>query len=74
MPQSLPITINLGPGNEHESRSRMISQDSKSRCTRRPKRVYGDDKYNTQFVMMYLVSRSIAARITESKHAEEIDK
>lgn len=67
---SLPISIDLGPGNEHESR-RLISllKNIRIRGTRRPrnrpKRVYGDNKYHTPLIMMYLASRGIAARIKE---------
>jgi hypothetical protein len=67
---SLPVSIDLGPGNEHESR-RLITllKDIRIKGTRRPrsrpKQVYADTKYNTPLVMMYLASRGIAARIKE---------
>jgi hypothetical protein len=72
---SLPVTIDLGPGNEeqHENR-RLITllKDIRIRSIRRPrsrpKRVYTDNnKYHTPLlVMMYLASRGIIAeRIKE---------
>jgi transposase len=68
---SLPVTIDLGPGNEHESR-RLFSllKNIKIKGTRRPrsrpKQVYADNKYHTPSVMMYLEGRGIiAARIKE---------
>lgn len=67
---SLPIAIDIGPGNEHESR-RLITllKDIRIRGTRRPrnrpKQVYADNKYHTPLVMTYLGSRGIAARIKE---------
>jgi transposase len=68
----LPVSIEIGPGNEHESR-RLIpilkNIRIRSRGTHRPrskpKRVHADSKYHTPLVMMYLASRSIAARIKE---------
>ena len=64
----MPVTIDLGPGNEHESRQLMpLLKSIRIRGTRRPrsrpKRVYADTKYNTPLVMMYLAARGIAARI-----------
>ncbi len=70
-PQFLPVTIDLGPGDEHESRRRLFHlKNIRIRSTRRPRnkpnRVYGDNKYNTPLVRTYLASRSIAAaRIKE---------
>ena len=68
----MPVSIEIGPGNEHESR-RLIpilkNIRIRSRGTHRPrskpKRVHADSKYNTPLVMMYLGSRGIAARIKE---------
>jgi transposase len=67
---SLPVTIDLGPGNEHESRRLpSLLENIRIRGTRRPrnkpKRVYADNKYHTPSVMTYLTSRGIAARIKE---------
>jgi transposase len=67
-PASLPVTIDLGPGNEHESRRlfnllKNIRIRSIRRPRNRPKCVYADNKYHTPLVMMYLASRGIAARI-----------
>ena len=70
---SLPVAIDLGPGNEHESRRlipllKNIRIRSTHRARNRPKRVYADNKYHmsdTPLVMMYLGSRGIAARIKE---------
>jgi hypothetical protein len=70
MPQSLPVTINLEPGNEHESR-KLISllKDIRIKGTRRPrsrpKCVYANNKYYTPLIMMYLTSKGIASRIKE---------
>lgn len=69
-PSSVPVTIDLGPGNEHESRRLMpLLKNIRIRGTRRPrsrpKRVYADNKYHTPLVMMYLAARGIAARIKE---------
>lgn len=67
---SLPVTIDLGPGNEHESR-RLITllKDIRIKGIRRPrsrpKQVYADTKYHTPLVMMYLAGRGIAACIKE---------
>lgn len=61
---SLPVTIDLGPGNEHESR-RLISllKNIRIRGTRRPRNrprcVYADNKYHTPLIMMYLAGRGI---------------
>ena len=67
---SLPVAIDLGPGNEHESRRlfpilKRIRISGTRRPRSRPKRVYADTKYHTPLVMMYLASRGIAARIKE---------
>lgn len=69
-PTSLPIAIDLGPGDEHESRRlfpllKNIGIRGTRRPRSRPKRVYGDNKYHTPLVMMYLAGRGIAARIKE---------
>jgi transposase len=66
----LPVAIDLGPGDEHESRRlmpllRSIRIRSARRPRNRPKRVYADNKYHTPLVMMYLAARGIAARIKE---------
>jgi transposase len=70
MLHSLPITIDLGPVNEHESRRFIwLLKNIRIKGTRRPwsrpKQVYADNKYHTPSVMMYLASRGIAARIKE---------
>lgn len=72
---SLPVSIDLGPGNEHESRRlipllkdiriKSIRIKSIRRPRSRPKQVYADNKYHTPLVMMYLSSRAIASRIKE---------
>lgn len=67
---SLPVSIDLGPGNEHESRRLIpLLKDIRIKSIRRPrsrpKQVYADNKYHTPLVMMYLGSRGIAARIKE---------
>lgn len=67
-PQSLPVGIDLGPGNEHESRRlfpllKNIRIRGTNRPRSRPKRVYADNKYHTPLVMRYLAGRGIAARI-----------
>lgn len=69
-PQSLPVAVDLGPGDQHESRRVFpLLKSIRIRGTRRPrsrpKRVYADTKYNMPLVMMYLGSRGIAARIKE---------
>lgn len=57
---SLPVAIDLGPGNEHESR-RLITllKDIRIKSIRRPrsrpKQVYADTKYHTPLVIMYLL-------------------
>lgn len=66
----MPVTIDLGPGDEHESRKvfpllKSIRIRSSRRPRNRPKRVYADNKYHTPLVMMYLAARGIAARIKE---------
>jgi transposase len=66
----MPVTIDLGPGDEHESRRLFplltnLRIKSTRRPRSRPKRVYADTKYNTPLVMMYLAGRGIAARIKE---------
>jgi transposase len=73
MPASLPVTIDLGPGNEHESRrlfnllKNIRIGGGTQRPRNRPKRVYADTNYNTPLVMMYLASRGIAARIKKRR-------
>jgi transposase len=69
---SLPVTIDLGPGNEQHGSRRLITllKNIRIRSIRRPrnkpKRVYADNnKYHTPSVMMYLAGRGIAARIKE---------
>lgn len=69
-PSSLPVAIDLGPGDEHESRRlfpllKGIRISGTRRPRSKPRRVYADTKYNTPLVMMYLASRGIAARIKE---------
>jgi transposase len=66
----MPVVIDLGPGNEHESRRlipllRNIRIRGTSRPRNRPKRIYADNKYHTPLVMLYLASRGIAASIKE---------
>ena len=63
-PTSLPITIDLGPGDEHESRRLFpLLRNVRIRGTRRPRNrpkcVYADNKYHTPLVMMYLTGRGI---------------
>lgn len=76
---SLPVSIDLGASNEHESR-RLITllKDIRIKGTRRPrsrpKQVYADTKYNTPLVMMYLTSRGIAARIKERVNSKRKKK
>lgn len=67
---SLPVSIDLGPGNEHESRRLIpLLKDIRIKSIRRPRsrprQVYADNKYHTPLVMMYLSSRGIASRIKE---------
>ncbi len=62
---SLPVTIDLGPGNEHESRKRpsplmniMIRGNRRPR--NRPRCVYADNnKYYTTLIMIYLADRGM---------------
>ncbi len=71
MLHSLPITIDLGPGDEHESMRlfpllKNVRIKGTRRPSNRPKCVYANNKHHTPLVMMYLGSRRVVvARIKE---------
>jgi hypothetical protein len=73
---SLPVSIDVGPGNEHESRRLIpLLKNIRIRGIRRPRNrlrcVYADNKYPTPIIMMHLASRGIAAYIKERKRANK---
>jgi hypothetical protein len=76
-PQSLlPVTIDLGPGDEHESRRlfsllKNIRIKGTRRPRNRPKWVYADTKYHTPLVSTYLAGKSSAAGIKELVNMKE---
>jgi hypothetical protein len=67
---SLPVGVDLGRGNEPESR-RLFSllKNMRIKGTQKPrsrsKQVYADNKYDTPLVVMYLWGRGISARSKE---------
>jgi hypothetical protein len=70
MLHSLPITIDLEPGDEHESMRlfpllKNVRIKGTRRPSNRPKCVYANNKHHTPLVMMYLGSRVVVARINE---------
>lgn len=65
---SLPVTIAIGPANEHDSRKLFplmegISIRTGARPRKRPKEVYGDKGYDTPLVRFYLAAKHVKAQI-----------
>jgi hypothetical protein len=70
-PASLPISIMVGRGNEHESRMvfpllagiRVKAPNQRGRPRKRPARVHADKNYDTFLVRLYLQRRHIHCNI-----------
>lgn len=75
-PQCLPIAIDLGSGNEHESRklipllNDIQIKNNNGRPKSRPERVWADTKYHTFLVLTYLYNRRIRAQIKERRNTK----
>lgn len=75
-PQCLPIAIDLGSGNEHESRklipllNDIQIKNNNGRPKSRPERVWADTKYHTFLVLTYLYKRRIGAQIKERRNTK----
>jgi transposase len=68
-PASLPVSVAIGRGNEHESR-RLIPlmeaisvEPPRGRPRKRPERVHADTNYDTFLVRLYLQRRHVRANI-----------
>ncbi|MGB0003145.1 MAG: transposase, partial [Nitrososphaeraceae archaeon] len=74
--QCLPIAIDLGSGNEHESRklipllNYIQIKNNNGRPKSRPERVWADTKYHTFLVLIYLYNRRIRAQIKERRNTK----
>jgi transposase len=70
-PASLPISITISPGNEHESRRLMPLMENisiktpnqKGRPRKRPRRIHADKNYDTPLVRAYLHQKGVQANI-----------
>jgi len=67
-PDSLPVSIAIGPANEHDSRKLFpllegINIRTGARPRKRPKEVYADKGYDAPLVRFYLAARHIKAQI-----------
>ena len=75
-PQCLPIAIDLGSGNEHESRklipllNDIQITNNNGRPKNRPERVWADTKYHTFLVLTDLYNRRIRAQIKERRNTK----
>ena len=75
-PQCLPIAIDLGSGNEHESRklipllNDIQIKNNNERSKSRSERVWADTKYHTFLVLTYLYNRRIRAQIKERRNTK----
>ena len=74
--QCLPIAIDLGPGNEHESRklipllNDIQIKNYNGRPKSRPERIWADTKYHTFLVLTYLYNRRIRAQIKQRRNTK----
>ena len=77
---SLPIAVTIGPGDEHEGRKLIPLIESikikqrRGRPRRRPKVIYGDNKYDMPLNMFYLRKRRIRSQIHRKKPHRNFDK
>lgn len=81
-PASLPVSIMIGRGNEHESRKliplmngislRVPHQRGRSR--KRPKRVHADKNYDTFLVRLYLQRRHIRCNIPRRSKKKRVGR
>jgi hypothetical protein len=68
-PASLPVSVAIGRGNEHESRRVIPLTEATSvkpprgRPRKRPERVHADTNYDTFLVRLYLLRRHVRANI-----------
>lgn len=75
-PQCLPVAIDLGSGNEHESRklipllNDIQIKNNNGRPRSRPERIWADTKYHTFLVLTYLYNRRIGAQIKDRRNAK----
>ena len=75
-PQCLPIAIDLGSGNEHESRklipllNDIQIKNKNGRPKSRPERIWADTKYHTFLVLTYLYNRRIRAQIKQRRNTK----
>jgi transposase len=75
-PQCLPIAIDLGSGNEHESRkliplmNDIQIKNNNGRPKSRPERVWADTKYHTFLVLTYLYNRRIRAQTKQRRNTK----
>ena len=75
-PQCLPIAIDLGSENEHESRKHIPLlndiqiRNNNGRPKSRPERIWADTKYHTFLVLTYLYNRRIRAQIRERSNTK----
>jgi hypothetical protein len=75
-PQCLPIAIDVGSGNEHESRklipllNDIQITNNNGRPKNKPERVWADTKYHTFLVLTDLYNRRIRAQIKERRNTK----
>jgi transposase len=69
---SLPVTVEMGPGNQHEGRklipimeSISIRHDGRGRPRKRPKVLYADTNYNMPLNRFYLEGKHIGSQMPE---------
>jgi hypothetical protein len=76
-PQSLPLSIDVGPGNEHDSKrfigllEGMKVKHGRGRPRTRPDEATGDPAYDTDEIRAYLRRRRIKANIHTRQPQEQ---
>jgi len=81
-PASLPVSITIGKGNEHESRKliplmKAISvkaPNGRGRPRKKPSRVHADKNYDTFLVRLYLQSRNIHTNIPRRSKKKRVGR
>jgi transposase len=79
-PRSLPVSITIGRGNEHESRKLFPLMESicvktpnqRGRPKKRPDRVHADKNYDTFIVRLYLQRRHVHANIPRRSRKKRV--
>lgn len=81
-PASLPVSIMIGRGNEHESRKliplmkniRIRAPNGRGRPRKKPRRVHADKNYDTFLVRLYLQRRHVHANIPRRSKKKRVGR